>query len=140
MSLDDDAARERSAHHRKMLPPLALCVLATVVGYIACLAAVETVMATGPILLGLGIWLAARGMRASRPPAVLLGAGLGVLSLTLFATVNLLSWSPADAAAPFAVIGAVVGVLVVALALLALREPRPAAAPGLEALRHRADA
>ncbi len=139
MSLADDDARDRAVLHKRMLWPLAVCTGAYIVAYCVQLLFIESVMGSGPALSGLGIWLVVRAARARRAAAVLLGAGLAVLSLTLFITVNALSWSPSDARHPFAIIGAALGVVVVVLAVLALREPRaPKAVELVEALRHTA--
>lgn len=137
MSLADDEAAERARLHERLHLPLAFCVFGYVVAYAVLLMKVETVMGSGPILAALGIWLAVRGHQARHAPSQLLGAGLAVLLVTLFITVNALSWSPSDAEDPFAVIGAVLGVVVVGLALLSLRAPRRAAAVELrDALGH----
>jgi len=84
--------------------------------------------------------LAVRGIKTGNHAATLLGLGLGVLSLTLFITVNALGWSPAEARHPFAVVSAVVGCLTMVLTLLAVLEPRsPRDVPALAALRHSTD-
>jgi len=124
MDLVADLAAHRHEQHRRMLKPLAVGVFAYVVAYAISLLQIETVMGSGPVLAGLGIWLTIAASRAEQGAGVLLGAGFVVLALTLFVTVNVLSWSPGEAEEPFAIIGAVVGGLVVLLALLALRSPR----------------
>ena len=135
----DVDAVERAALHQRLMAPLALSSAGYVVAYAMSLFAVETVMGSGPVLSALGLWLVVRGLRAQNPAATLLGLGHGVLSLTLFLTVNALDWSPNDARQPFAVIGAIGGGLTVVLALLALAEPRqPAKLEALSTLRHTA--
>ncbi len=137
MSLADDVALERAAAHRRMFPPLALCSLGYVLAYIVSLGAVESVMGSGPLLFGLGLWLLSRGRRAQSAAAGVLGAGLCVLTVSLVAVVNVLDWSPVDAREPFALIGAAAGIAVVVLAVFALREPRrPAPVELREALAH----
>lgn len=138
MDLVADVAAERNRLHRKMLKPLAVGVFAYVVAYAASLLEIETVMGSGPLLTALGVWLAVAAGRAQQPAGVLLGVGFIILAITLFVTVNVLSWSPGEAREPFAFIGAFTGMLVVGLALAALRAPRPTRAVEIrEALSHK---
>ncbi|MDP2345139.1 MAG: hypothetical protein Q8O67_29610 [Deltaproteobacteria bacterium] len=137
MTLADVDAADRAALHKRVLVPLAIASAGYFVAYAVSLFIVESVMGTGPVLSALGIWLAVAAVRAGNRAATLLGLGLGVLSLTLFITVNALGWSPSDARHPFAVVGAVVGGFTIVLALVALLEPRrPRDLQALAALRH----
>ena len=137
MTFADVDAADRAALHKRVLVPLALSAGGYLLAYALSLFVVETVMGTGPVLSGLGLWLALRATRAHNRAATLLGLGHGVLALTLFVTVNALGWSPTQAREPFAIIGTVVGILTVALALLAVVEPRSGRdIQALAALRH----
>jgi hypothetical protein len=139
MTDDDDDDADLAALHKRVLVPLALSSGAYFLALAVSLFFIESVMGTGPVLSVLGLWLAIRSAQAANRAGTLLGLGHGVLALTLFVTVNALSWSPEEAKHPFAVVGAVVGVLTVLLAVIAALEPRrPRDVQALAALGHAA--
>jgi hypothetical protein len=133
MPIADDVADHDRAAYDDMLWPLALVTCGFVVAYAVALVEVVSVLVSGPLLCVVGVWLAWRATLARSWAGVFLGSGVVVLVASLFGAVNALGWSPADAEAPFAQIGAVTGSLFVGLALVALAGPRrpPAALSGL---------
>lgn len=134
MPISDDVADLDRAAYDDMLWPLALVTCGFVVAYAVALVEVVSVLVSAPLLCVVGVWLAWKATIARCWPGVFLGSGVVVLVVALFVTVNALGWSPREAEAPFAQIGAATGTLFVGLALAALARPRrrtPAALSGL---------
>ena len=125
--------------HRKLVRAVVVVGIGYCLAYGISLFVIESVMGSGPLLAAAGLWTARQAwLHPDRsPPGLLLGVGVVVLSLTLLLAVNLFSWSPNDAKAPFAAVGAVAGILILILSMLAVR-PRRQTAPvlTLDALSH----
>lgn len=87
---------------------------------------VESVLATGPVLFGLGALTFAGGLFTRSPLAWSLGVAHCCVCLLFVALVNLLSWSPSDAEWPFTVMSSVYAPFAVALTVvLWVRRQRP---------------
>ena len=67
----------------------------------------HTVIATGPIIAVLGGIVAVRGVIERRAGFTVLGAAHLAICLLFVVLVNLLRWSPNEAAMPFTVLGAI---------------------------------
>jgi hypothetical protein len=78
------------------------CIVAT--GLIA-LVKVESVLVTGPVLFAIGLSMFVGGLRGTDPYGWALGLSHCTLCVLLVMLVNVLHWSPSEAARPFLVIG-----------------------------------
>lgn len=86
---------------------------------------VESVMATGPVLLILGVLLTVAGLVARRTLWALLGSGHVAVCVLFVALVNLRDWSPRQAEAPFEAMSVLYTLASAAPSWLAFRRRQP---------------
>ena len=80
--------------------------IACVLAWLAILVDVETVLASGPVILLLGAGLFVLAWRARSPRHMVIGAAHCAICLLFFVLVQRMHWGPQAARVPFAVMGA----------------------------------
>jgi hypothetical protein len=95
--------------------------LVAVVGTFAALRDVHTIMATGPILSIVGIFVTIACVRKRYNFGVWIGASGPAICLAIFLIIQLFNWGPSEAQEPVPLIGAVYLAILCVMGLIALR-------------------
>jgi hypothetical protein len=87
---------------------------------IAATVEIESIVGSGPIFSGIGLWVAEHGRRRGLRGMFWLGMSTLMLTLLVFAVINLAEWGPADARRPVSVMLMIYQSLAVSAGLIML--------------------